>query len=92
MAIDGMDRLSDFMFDQALNAPLGLHNELEQVKGILKRAERCKELHDAEPGWNEQVHSRVLELALEGQARVGFQNMYGSFTVVLPHFSHCAPS
>lgn len=32
----------------------------------------CKS-EDSEPGWNEQIHSRVLELALKDQAGVRFQ-------------------
>ena len=54
---------------------LDLQAELAQVRDILARAQKCRALQDAEPGWNEQVHSRVLELALKGQAGVGFQNM-----------------
>lgn len=75
------------MFDAALNSRLGLQAELAQVKGTLRRAQTCRELQDAEPGWNEQVHSRVLELALEGQARTTFQNMYASL-----HYEPATPS
>lgn len=58
------------------------HVELSQVKEILARAQKCRALLDAEPGWNESVHCRVLKLALKGQTGIGYQNMY-----VLPfHF------
>ena len=53
--------------------------ELAEAKDILRRAQKCRALQDAEPGWNEQVHSRVLELALKSQTSVGFQNMYAAF-------------
>lgn len=75
-AIDGLGLVMDSMFEQALTTCLDLQAELAQVKGILKRAEKCEALQDAEPGWNEQVHCRVLELALEDSPSVGFQNMY----------------
>lgn len=66
------------MFDQALTFTLDRQAELIQVKRILRKAQKCRDLQDAEPGWNEQVHSRVIELALEGQTAVAFQNMYAS--------------
>lgn len=85
MAIGENDFLIDSMFASSCPS-LDLRAELAQVKDILARAQKCGALQDAEPGWNEQVHSRVLELALNDQARVGFQNMY-----VLPLYSQRPP-
>lgn len=61
-----------------IEAQQDLQAQLAEVKNILRRAQRTRALQDAEPGWNEQVHSRVLELALKGQTKIGFQNMYVS--------------
>lgn len=67
------------MFDAAptSNRP-SLEDEFTQVRRNLERAEICEMEQVAEPGWNEQVHSRVLELALKDQAGVSFWNMYAS--------------
>ena len=54
----------------------------------------CRDLQDAEPGWNEQVYSRVIELALEGQTAVAFQNMYASSyhaLALLTSHTSCVP-
>lgn len=75
-AIGIADYLLDFMFDSAVTSDLDLPTELAQVQVILRRAEKCQILQDAEPGWNEKVHCRVLELALGEQGSVDFQNMY----------------
>ena len=62
---------------------LDLHAELAQVKDILARAQKCRALQDAEPGWNEQVHSRVLELPLKDQAGVEFISEHVRFAILL---------
>ncbi|KAI4130379.1 MAG: hypothetical protein LQ347_003410 [Umbilicaria vellea] len=74
-AIGIADYLLDFMFDSAVTSDLDLPTELAQVQVILRRAEKCQILQDAEPGWNEKVHCRVLELALGEQGSVDFQNI-----------------
>lgn len=75
MAIGEGDVLHDLMFGSS-SGSLELHAELAQVKDILGRAQQCRVLQDAESGWNEQFHCRVLELALKDQAGIGYQNMY----------------
>lgn len=72
--------LHDLMFTPSW-ASLDLHAELAQMNDIMARANECRRLQDAEPGWNDQVHCRVLELALKVLSAVGFQNMY-----VMPFF------
>jgi hypothetical protein len=73
------------MFDAALtsNKP-SLEIVLTKVRRILERAEKCLYEQVAEPGWNEQVHSRVLGLALRDQAEVSFWNMYASYIIPYP--------
>lgn len=68
-------------------ASLDLLAELAEMKEIMARSRKCRQLQDSEPGWNEQVHCRVLELALKDQPAVGFQNMYST----LCHFSVSGP-
>lgn len=74
-AIGENELLHDLMFTSYW-ASQGLHTELAQIKDKLARARKCRELQDVEPGWNEQVHCRVIELALKHQPAVGFQDMY----------------
>ena len=77
--------LHDLMFTSSW-ASLDLHAELSEMKDIMARSRKCRQLQDSEAGWNEQVHCRVLELALKDQPSVGFQNMY-----VVPFFRQRPP-
>lgn len=85
MVIGEGDVLHDLMFGSSSES-LDLHAELAQVKDVLGRAQKCRVLQDVESGWNEQVHRRLLELALKDQAGIGYQNMY-----VLPFYFQCPP-
>lgn len=86
-AIGEKDCLLDSMFGSALTSCLDPGAEFAQVQGILRRAQKCRALKDAEPGWNEPVHCRVLELALGEQGSVGFQNIYDPLPLLTLHAS-----
>lgn len=77
--------LHDWMFTSSWPT-LDLQAELAQVKDIMARARTCRQRQAPEPTWNEQVHCRVLELALKDQPAVGYENLY-----VVPFFRQRPP-
>lgn len=52
-----------------------LLKEFREVIDIQAASRTCAQDHDSEPGWNDEVHSRVLRLAFQPKAGVGYKNM-----------------
>ncbi len=75
----------DTMFDPAeppATLSFGWHKQQQHAstvwaiaKRILEWAKDCSEENQFEAGWNDRVHSRILDLALDGE---GYQNTVGS--------------
>ena len=68
------------MFDKETAMDQGkekrLLRELEEIDEIRKATTKCRLDEVAEPAWNDEVHSRILRLALKTCDGVEHQNMY----------------
>ncbi|KAL2158729.1 hypothetical protein VTH06DRAFT_4211 [Thermothelomyces fergusii] len=72
-------------FYQANDDPAELTAVHREMQRIHRNSEKCETRMEHEPGWNDLVHSRVLEEALEGQADVDFRNITVCRTSKLYH-------
>ncbi|KAJ9634087.1 hypothetical protein H2201_009118 [Coniosporium apollinis] len=52
-----------------------LLQELREAIDIRRASRQCAEDHDSEAAWNDEVHSRVLRLALRPCSEVGYKNI-----------------
>lgn len=76
-ALLAMSRLRDNHFDQATVVEREYTDEddldekdiLKQAKELHKAAPECRIKDLAEPSWNSEVHSRLLDLALQGERK-----------------------
>lgn len=75
-----MEPLRPYMFSggaaEDVETKKWLIGELQEIAEIRDSSRRCARDHVSEAAWNDEVHSRILRLALKPCSGVEHQNMY----------------
>jgi hypothetical protein len=57
-------------------------DELKELTEIRVASQKCELDQNSEAAWNDEVHSRVLRLAVKSFVNVEHQNVYGRWPIL----------